>query len=173
MERTRVSAPVRGTGQALRGTTKGRAHKRDQTNGNEHQDRWLYPHYRAWVDDTGGKPLASRRFTGLLRDLFENHLRLDSVTHTDDMYGSRFHGIRLRTASDAEAPFLITGSSPPMTHMTPPMTAEIHVHDGCDACDGFVQSLSRPLSPLSPSGNPSEGVGLLLGENSTNPSYLS
>ena len=70
----------------------------------EHQDRWLYPHYRAWVDDTGGKPLSSRRFTGLLSDLFENQLHLDSITHTDDMYGSRFHGIRLRTASDAEAP---------------------------------------------------------------------
>ena len=63
----------------------------------EHQDRWLYPHYRAWVDDTGGKPLSSRRFTGLLRDLFENQLRLDGVVHTDDMYGSRFHGLRLRT----------------------------------------------------------------------------
>ena len=48
----------------------------------EHQDRWLYPHYRAWVDDTGGKPLSSRRFTGLLRDLFENQLRLDGVEHT-------------------------------------------------------------------------------------------
>ena len=60
----------------------GRAHKLDQSNGHEHQDRWLYPHYRAWVDDTGGKPLSSRRFTGLLRDLFENQLRLDGVdTH--------------------------------------------------------------------------------------------
>ena len=50
-----------------------------RTNAYEQQDRWLYPHYRAWVDDTGGKPLSSRRFTGLLRDLFENQLRLDGV----------------------------------------------------------------------------------------------
>ena len=90
-----------------------RAHKMDQGNGYEKQDRWLYPHYRAWVDDTGGKPLSSRRFTGLLRDLFENQLRLDSVVHTDDMYGSRVHGIRLRTASDAEEPLLVTGAPRP------------------------------------------------------------
>jgi hypothetical protein len=117
----------------------GRAHKLDRSNGYEQQDRWLYPHYRAWVDDTGGKPLSSRRFTGLLRDLFENHLRLDSITHTDDMYGSRFHGIRIRTASDAEEPLLITGTPPPLTGMTPAMTADTRVHDGCDACDGFIR----------------------------------
>ena len=151
----------------------GRAHKLDQSNAYEHQDRWLYPHYRAWVDDTGGKPLSSRRFTGLLRDLFENQLRLDGVVHTDDMYGSRFHGIRLRTASDAEEPLLITGTPPPMTDMTPAMTADTRAHDGCDACDGFVQSLSGPLPPPCPSGDPSQGVGVPLGEHSINPSYLS
>jgi putative DNA primase/helicase len=137
----------------------GRAHKLDQSNGYEQQDRWLYPHYRAWVDDTGGKPLSSRRFTGLLRDLFENQLRLDGVVHTDDMYGSRFHGLRLRTASIADEPCLITGAPPPMTAMTPAMTAETHVYDGCDACDGFVQGLSRPLPPTCSSGDPSQAEG--------------
>src|SRR5215467_14558207 len=135
-------------GKSLAVVNVGRAHKRDQTNMYEQQDRWLYPHYRAWVDDTGGKPLSSRRFTGLLRDLFDNQLRLDGVVHTDDMYGSRFHGLRLRTASDAEVPLLITGAPPPMTErtpaitpMTPAMTAETPAHDGCDACDGSVQGL--------------------------------
>ena len=42
----------------------GRAHKLDGTNAYEHQDRWLYPHYRAWVDDTG----ASRCPPGALPD---------------------------------------------------------------------------------------------------------
>ena len=60
----------------------GRAHKIDRSNDYEHQDIWLYPNYRAWVDDTGGKPLSSRRFTGLLKDLFENQLRLEGVEHT-------------------------------------------------------------------------------------------
>ena len=46
-------------------------------------------------------------------------------------------------------PLLITGTPPPMTAMTPAMTADTRVHDGCDACDGFVQGLSRPLPPLS------------------------
>src|SRR5262245_48426891 len=125
----------------------GRAHKLDQSNGYEHQDRWLYPYYRAWVDDTGGKPLSSRRFTGLLRDLFENQLSLDGVVHTDDMYGSRFHGLRVRTASDAEMPLLITGTPSPMTDRTPALTADTRVHDGCDACDGFLQMLALLLSP--------------------------
>jgi putative DNA primase/helicase len=140
----------------------GRAHKLDQTNGYAHQDRWLYPHYRAWVDDTGGKPLSSRRFTGLLRDLCENQLRLDGVEHRDDNKGSRFFGIRLRTPSDVEAPLLITNHPPPMTDGTPPVTAESRVRDGCDACDGFVQGLAGPLSLLSPSGSPLQGEGVLL-----------
>jgi hypothetical protein len=160
-------------GHPLAAVNVGRAHKLDQSNGYEHQDRWLYPHYRAWVDDTGGKPLSSRRFTWLLRDLFENQLRLDGVTHTDDMYGSRFHGIRLRTASDAEMPCLVTGSPPPMTPMTPVMTAETRVHDGCDACDGFVHGLSRPLHPPCPTGDPSQRGEISLGEKSNHPSYLS
>ena len=151
----------------------GRAHKLDQSNAYEHQDRWLYPHYRAWVDDTGGKPLSSQRFTGLLRDLFENQLRLDDVVHTDDMYGSRFHGIRLRTTSDAEEPLLITGAPPPMTDRTPAMTADTRVHDGCDACDGFVQDLSNPLAPPCPSGDTSKGIGVSLREYAIHPSYLS
>ena len=151
----------------------GRAHKLDGTNAYEHQDRWLYPHYRAWVDDTGGKPLSSRRFTGLLRDLFENQLRLDSITHTDDMYGSRFHGMRLRTTSDAEEPFLITGSSPPMMDRTPAMTADTRAHDGCDACDGCIQTLSMPLSPPCPVGDDSQGGGNALKEDAIHPSYLS
>ncbi|HEY5869311.1 MAG TPA: hypothetical protein VI542_27740 [Candidatus Tectomicrobia bacterium] len=151
----------------------GRAHKLDQINAYEHQDRWLYPHYRAWVDDTGGKPLSSRRFTGLLRDLFENQLRLDGVVHTDDMYGSRFHGIRLRNASGAEEPLLITGAPPPMTDRTPAMTADSRVHDGCDACDGFVQELSNPLAPPCPSGDTSQGIGVSLREYAIHPSYLS
>jgi phage/plasmid-associated DNA primase len=151
----------------------GRAHKLDQRNGYEHQDRWLYPHYRAWVDDTGGKPLSSRRFTGLLRDLFENQLRLDGVMHTDDMYGSRFYGLSLRTASDAEEPCLITGSPPPMTDKTPAMTADTRAHDGCDGCDRFVHGLSSPLSPPCPSGDPLQGGGCPIGEHAANPSYLS
>jgi hypothetical protein len=160
-------------GKSLAVVNVGRAHKRDQTNTYEQQDRWLYPHYRAWVDDTGGKPLSSRRFTGLLRDLFDNQLRLDGVVHTDDMYGSRFHGLRLRTASDAEVPFLITGALPLMTPMTPAMTAEPPAHDGCDACDRFVQTLLRPPSAPGPSGEPLQGEGVPPGEEATNLSYLS
>jgi phage/plasmid-associated DNA primase len=126
----------------------GRAHKMDRSNEYEHQDTWLYPNYRAWVDDTGGKPLSSRRFTGLLRDLVENQRRLAGVEHTDDMYGSRFHGIRFRAPNDAHKPLLITGTPAPMTDMTPGMTAETRTHDGYDTCDAFLQHLSSALSVL-------------------------
>jgi phage/plasmid-associated DNA primase len=138
----------------------GRAHKMDGTNAYEQQDRWLYPHYRAWVDDTGGKPLSSRRFTGLLRDLFENQLRLDGVEHRDGNKGSQFCGIRLRTDSDADQPCLITHHTPPVTDGTPPVTAQSPVSDGCDTCDGFIQDLSQPLSPLAPSVDPLHGTGV-------------
>ena len=173
MERTRVSAPVRGAGQALRGTTKGRAHKRDQTNGNEHQERWLYPHYRAWADDTGGKPLSSRHFTGLLRDLFENQVHLDGVKHRDDNKGSQFCGMRLRAHNDADQPCLITHHPPPVTDGTSPVTAHSRVSDGCDTCDGFVQEVYRHLPPLCPSADPRQGVDIPLGDVINDPSYPS
>ena len=151
----------------------GRAHKLDQSNGYEQQDRWLYPHYRAWVDDTGGKPLSSRRFTGLLRDLFENQLRLDGVEHRDDNKGSRFCGIRLRTDQDADQPCLITHHPPPVTDGTPPVTADSRVSDGCDTCDGFVQDLSRSLLSLDPSAIPSRGRVSLSAKVCNHPSNTS
>ena len=151
----------------------GRAHRLDQGNGYEHQDRWLYPHYRAWVDDTGGKPLSSRRFTGLLCDLFENQLRLAGVEHRDGNKGSQFCGIRLRTDQDADQPCLITHHPPPVTDGTPLVTAERRVSDGCDTCDGFVQGLSHPRSPLYPSGDPRQGVDVHPGEVCNNPSNTS
>ena len=135
----------------------GRAHRLDQGNGYEQQDRWLYPHYRAWVDDTGGKPLSSRRFTGLLRDLFENQLRLDGVEHRDTNKGSQFCGIRLRADYDADQPCLITHHPPPVTDRTPPVTAENRVSDGCDTCDGFVHDVARHLSLLGLAVGPIQG----------------
>ena len=151
----------------------GRAYKLDQSNGYEQQDRWLYPHYRAWIDDTGGKPLSSRRFTGLLRDLFENQLYLDGVEHRDDNKGSRFCGIRLRTDQDADHPCLITHHPPPVTDGTPPMTADSRVSDGWDAGDGFVQGLYRHLYPLCPSVELLPGEGIPLSEVCNNASNTS
>jgi hypothetical protein len=160
-------------GKPLATVNVGRAHKIDRTNDYEYQDTWLYPNYRAWVDDTGGKPLSSRRFTGLVKDLFENQLRLAGVEHTDDMYGSRFHGIRFRRASDADEPLLITKKPPSMTDMTGSMTDEARANDGYDACDAFLHSLYRHLpTPCAPV-DPPKGVGVSRGEDANNPSYLS
>jgi phage/plasmid-associated DNA primase len=160
-------------GKALAVVNVGRAHKLDRSNDYEHQDIWLYPNYRAWVDDTGGKPLSSRRFTGLLKDLFENQLRLEGVEHTDDMHGSRFHGIRFRRASDTDEPLLITKNPPPMTDMTGSMTAETRANDGYDACDAFLHSLYRHLPTPCTSVGPSREGRCSIDDNAHNPSYLS
>ena len=147
---------ARMTRDALRRWSMSGAPKIDRSNDYEHQDIWLYPNYRAWIDDTGGKPLSSRRFTGLLKDLFENQLRLEGVEHRDDNKGSRFSGLRFRTYSkeDADEPLLITKHPPPVTDVTPPVTDETRTSDGWDACDAFLQSLyghlPTPCTPLSP-----------------------
>jgi hypothetical protein len=60
-----------------------------------------------------------------------------------------------------------------VTDGTPPVTVDSRVSDGCDACDGFLQSFYKPLSPPCPVGNPSPGGGVSLGEHSPYPSYLS
>jgi hypothetical protein len=151
----------------------GRAHKLDRTNDYEHQDTWLYPNYRAWVDDTGGKPLSSRRFTGLLKDLFENQLRLEGVEHKDDNKGSRFYGIRFRTYSDMAEPLLITKHPPPVTDVTGTVTDETRASDVCDACDGFLLSLYGYLPTPCVSGAPPRGVGVSIEELCNNPSLTS
>jgi hypothetical protein len=156
-------------GNSLAVVNVGLAHKLDHSNDYEHQDVWLYPNYRHWCDGAGGKPLSSRRFTGLLKDLFENQLRLEGVTHTDDNKGSRFHGLRLRLASDTKKPLLITQDPPPVTHGTLPVTAETRTSDGWDACDGCLHFLYRHLPTLlSP-----RGVGVSIGDFFNNPSHPS
>jgi putative DNA primase/helicase len=139
-------------GKALALVNVGRAHKLGCTNGYEHQDTWLYPNYRAWIDDTGGKPLSSRRFTGLLKDLFENQLRLEGGEDRDDNKGSRFLGIRFRTTRDKDESLLITKHPPPVTLGTPlvrgngvtdgspPVTAP--VPEGCLALGEWAWFLS-------------------------------
>jgi phage/plasmid-associated DNA primase len=160
-------------GKPLAAVNVGRAHKIDRTNDYEHQDTWLYPHYRAWVDDTGGKPLSSRRFTGLLKDLFENQLRLKGVEHRDDNKGSRFYSIRFRTSSDADEPLLITKHPPPVTDGTPTVTEEPRTSDGCDVCDGFLHRLYGHLpTPCTPLSLP-QGVGVSREGNCNNPAHTS
>ena len=151
----------------------GRAHKIDRSNDYEHQDVWLYPNYRAWVDDTGGKPLSSRRFTGHLKDLFDHQLRLEGVEHRDDNKGSRFCGIRFRAHSDADEPLLITKHPPPVTDVACTVTDETRASDGCDACDGFLHRLYRyPPTPCTPIDLP-RVVGVPIDDLSENPSLMS
>ena len=125
----------------------GVAKQMDRSKSYEHEGFWLYPNYRAWVDATGGKAIALRRFTGLLLDLFQNQLRFEWVGHTDDQHGSRFHGIRLRNSQDKDMLF-ITGLNPaPMTDVTDVLTDQPHANDGCDTCDRFLQKFSIPPHP--------------------------
>ena len=70
---------------------------------------WLYANYVAYLQTVGHKPLANRRFARDLHDLLVHQCKVTTVRHTDDMYGSRFHGVRLRTAQDdaREEPLLL------------------------------------------------------------------
>ena len=61
---------------------------------------WLYPNYVVHMQQVGSKPLALKRFAGALHDFLAQQLRVEGITHTQDRYGSRFHGVRLRTATD-------------------------------------------------------------------------
>ena len=119
----------------------GIAKKFERSNDYEHQDDWLYPHYRAWVDATGQKPLSHRRFTGLLDDLFQNQLRLSGVGHLLDNQGSRFYGIRLRAYSDADKPLFITSNSAPVMDGKDTVRVETRASDGCEGCEGYLRNL--------------------------------
>jgi phage/plasmid-associated DNA primase len=65
-----------------------------------HAEDWLYPSYAAYADRAGFRRISLQKFAGLLHDLLVNQLKLDDIHHTDDMHGSRFHGVRLRTKDD-------------------------------------------------------------------------
>jgi putative DNA primase/helicase len=64
------------------------------------EDVWIYKNYIAYTELAGGKAMALQRFAQTLEDLLLHHLKASDVHHTDDMYGSRFHGVRLRTKQD-------------------------------------------------------------------------
>lgn len=156
-------------------TNVGYAHKREHNKGYERQEDWLYPNYCAWVDDTGGKPLSARRFTGLLKDLFENQLRCEGIHHHQDKYGSRFEGVRLRHAMlDKELELFITRDGPALMKdgmgmvMDKPRTDE-----ECDGCDGFLHSLYKDLPTPCHLPPVPKGVGVPIGELSENPSQAS
>ena len=66
----------------------------------KNEESWLYPNYVAHVHQVGSKPIALKRFTATLHDFLTQQLRATAITHKVDMYGSRLHGVRLRTAQD-------------------------------------------------------------------------
>jgi hypothetical protein len=66
----------------------------------KNEESWLYPNYVAHLHQVGGKPLSFKRFAAALLDFLAQQLRAKDITHKVDMYGSRFHGVRLRTAQD-------------------------------------------------------------------------
>lgn len=44
--------------------------------------------------------MAVKRFASALYDFLTQQLQAKGIDHTNDRYGSRFHGVRLRTAQD-------------------------------------------------------------------------
>src|SRR5262249_33250636 len=75
----------------------------------QNEETWLYANYVAYLQTTGHKPLANRRFDRDLHDFLVLQCKVTEVQHTDDRNGSRFHGVRLRTAQDdaSDEPLLL------------------------------------------------------------------
>jgi phage/plasmid-associated DNA primase len=63
-------------------------------------ETWLYPNYVEHAHQVGSKPMALKRFTAALHDFLTQQVRAKDISHGVDRYGSRFHGVRLRTAHD-------------------------------------------------------------------------
>jgi phage/plasmid-associated DNA primase len=164
-------------------TNVGYAQRLDRGLGYIHQGDWLYPHYVAWTEVTGNKPLASRRFTGLLKDLLETQLRLTGVMHLHDKEGSRFHGIRLRRGWETDDLLITKGQIPEnpalMKDVVDTGMAEPRMDEECDGCDGFLQLLHKHLSPcVLAEGNQSQkGGGVPIervnAQNPSDPSHSS
>lgn len=72
-------------------------------------ERLLYPSYCKFCEDSGYKPIALRRFSNLLSDLFNNQLNLP-VSKYRDCAGWHFMNIRLRADSwDTDIPPAVLG----------------------------------------------------------------
>ncbi len=72
---------------------------------------WLYPSYCEYSKTSGTRPVAVRRFVGLLDDLVKNQLKLDGVYRERANSGrSYFKGLRIRRdGHDDDLPSPITG----------------------------------------------------------------
>jgi putative DNA primase/helicase len=69
-------------------------------------DKWLYANYSEYCLATGNNRLSVRRFTSLLKDLFNNQLKL-KIEHLRNKF-SYFQNILIRQECD-DAPLLISG----------------------------------------------------------------
>ena len=78
-----------------------------------HEEDWLYPNYRAYMESMGNRPVRFQRFAHNLFDLLVAQLGFKDITHTDDKFGSRFHGVQLRAAPD-DASLLLLDIAPNM-----------------------------------------------------------
>ena len=114
----------------------------------ENADKWLYANYRQWYLSNGsGKPIASKRFRGLLLDLTAAQLRA-AVTDGKDEKGAYFMGLALRSSEDKTSPSPVTGGGnlPPRLMDTDGyLTAESGSADGSDGSDGSLEKLSTNI----------------------------
>jgi putative DNA primase/helicase len=85
--------------------------KRDKDSNSPHwylnTERWLYPNYAEYCQESGTRPVSLRRFVTLLSDLGKNQLGLE-IKRERDRHGSYFVGLKIRGENDHEPP-LITG----------------------------------------------------------------
>jgi phage/plasmid-associated DNA primase len=138
----------------------GIARKAEHSDRYEHEDSWLYPNYRAWVDGTGNKYVSMRRFATTLEDLLVTQLGVD-VEHHHDSRGSSFRGIQLRPLSHKGDPLFYDLKSAQMLYGMDTVMDNTLTGDGCDGCMDFLTILSMRdhLSTVEMGEGDGKGVG--------------
>jgi hypothetical protein len=138
----------------------GIARKAEHSDRYEHEDIWLYPNYRAWVDGTGNKYVSMRRFTTTLEDLLVTQLGFD-VEHHHDNRGSSFRGIQLRPLSHKGDPLFYDHKHAQWVDGMDTVMDNTLASDGCDGCMDFFKTfyMHEPPPPVAMGGDHGQDTG--------------
>lgn len=102
-------------------------------------NQYLYPNYCSWMQNTGGKSLSLRRFSGSLVDLCRSQLKREGIAKGRDEKGAYIAGISLRLPG-ISSPRPITGTDGLIINPDESLTGQTRTTDGSDGYDGLIPS---------------------------------
>jgi len=74
-------------------------------------NKYLYPNYCNYCENSGFNAVSINKFSSLLVDLFQSQLKIPTVLKKRDNTGNFFTNIRIRTGKDDNIPTLVKGMS--------------------------------------------------------------